>query len=234
MKPCRKGHVSRKRKDGSCAECHKIASLAWRAANAAKMKTWDKPCRRGHLVGRYASGACIQCAKDRAAIWGKQNPDKRKDIVRRYSVNHADKVRQRLEEWNKGERGKQYKNAHYQKHRGRYMKANVEWGQKNRERKNEIARNSFKRDLVRSLERRSINKARRLARQRGAGGSFKKSDIDALIIAQNGRCNTCSGELRKYHIDHIIPVSRGGHTNPSNLQLLCPTCNLSKGAKVPC
>lgn len=34
------------------------------------------------------------------------------------------------------------------------------------------------------------------------------------------------------HIDHIVPVSKGGKTVPSNLQVLCAKCNLSKGAKL--
>ncbi len=33
-------------------------------------------------------------------------------------------------------------------------------------------------------------------------------------------------------IDHIIPLSKGGFTNESNLQTLCWRCNRSKGAKI--
>jgi hypothetical protein len=38
---------------------------------------------------------------------------------------------------------------------------------------------------------------------------------------------------RGSHGDHIYPHSRGGATSMSNLQLLCPTHNLRKSAKVP-
>jgi 5-methylcytosine-specific restriction endonuclease McrA len=31
------------------------------------------------------------------------------------------------------------------------------------------------------------------------------------------------------HLDHIVPLSRGGTNHRSNLQALCSTCNLSKG-----
>jgi 5-methylcytosine-specific restriction endonuclease McrA len=31
-----------------------------------------------------------------------------------------------------------------------------------------------------------------------------------------------------FHIDHIIPVARGGTNHPDNLTLACPTCNLEK------
>ena len=33
------------------------------------------------------------------------------------------------------------------------------------------------------------------------------------------------------HIDHILPLSRGGENVDDNAQLLCPYCNLSKGSK---
>lgn len=36
----------------------------------------------------------------------------------------------------------------------------------------------------------------------------------------------------KAHVDHVIPVSKGGNSEPSNLQTLCRTCNLSKSDKV--
>lgn len=33
------------------------------------------------------------------------------------------------------------------------------------------------------------------------------------------------------HIDHIVPIAKGGKSVPSNLQVLCSKCNGSKGAK---
>jgi len=41
-------------------------------------------------------------------------------------------------------------------------------------------------------------------------------------------CHDKSSEAR-LHVDHIIPVSRGGLTELKNLQTLCEACNLGKG-----
>lgn len=45
------------------------------------------------------------------------------------------------------------------------------------------------------------------------------------------RCQACgaSGKDVELHVDHIIPVSKGGKTELSNLQTLCRDCNLGKG-----
>ena len=50
------------------------------------------------------------------------------------------------------------------------------------------------------------------------------------------RCQICGRSSRQdsalvLHVDHIVPVARGGLTEQSNLQTLCQDCNLGKSAK---
>lgn len=75
----------------------------------------------------------------------------------------------------------------------------------------------------------------RRATIRGAGGKVSADIEDRLMALQKGRCACCGRSFKnvKHHIDHIIALSRGGMNDDSNLQLLCATCNLQKGAKHP-
>ena len=72
-----------------------------------------------------------------------------------------------------------------------------------------------------------------LRRCRGGSKSIKVGYKDRLLVLQKGKCACCKTKLDKYHVDHIVPVSKGGPHEFTNLQLLCPTCNLNKHAKDP-
>lgn len=73
------------------------------------------------------------------------------------------------------------------------------------------------------------------AARRNAPGRWTDEDIKSRMKLQRGRCAYfmhCKAILSDgFHCDHITPLARGGTNYPSNLQLTCPTCNLSKGAK---
>lgn len=75
---------------------------------------------------------------------------------------------------------------------------------------------------------------RRRAKKRGAGGVCTDADIQKMRDLQKGKCWWCGKKLpKRYHIDHRVPLSRGGTNWPSNLVLSCAFCNLSKGDRKP-
>ena len=54
-----------------------------------------------------------------------------------------------------------------------------------------------------------------------------------FVLARDGfRCRVCGQDendgITKLHIDHIIPVSKGGINDVENLQTLCAACNYGK------
>ena len=56
------------------------------------------------------------------------------------------------------------------------------------------------------------------------------------VMKRDGfRCQLCGATAKegaKLHVDHIIPVSKGGKTVASNLRTLCDRCNLGKSDKI--
>lgn len=68
-----------------------------------------------------------------------------------------------------------------------------------------------------------------------SGGRLSHGIVKKLLILQRGKCANCRCDLSKHgrHIDHVIPISKGGLNIDLNVQLLCPPCNMAKSAKNP-
>lgn len=61
---------------------------------------------------------------------------------------------------------------------------------------------------------------------------FTKRQKKIMTLVSGNKCMQCEVKLDKnFHGDHIKPFSNGGKTILKNAQSLCPSCNLSKGAK---
>lgn len=117
---------------------------------------------------------------------------------------------------------------YYQKNRetlleygARYKKANPE--------KYSLLKKAWK---LANPEKHRANYLNRKARMRDAEGYHTGADLSSLFVLQDGKCAYCNGELRGYHVDHIIPLSKGGSNWPDNICLACPTCNMSKSDKI--
>lgn len=79
-----------------------------------------------------------------------------------------------------------------------------------------------------------INSSQRRAREKGIEGSYTREDIQSQYKRQKGKCYWCGIKLQKFHIDHIIPITRPGSTNwLYNLVLSCGPCNTSRQNKLP-
>ena len=55
-----------------------------------------------------------------------------------------------------------------------------------------------------------------------------------VLKRDNYSCQICGATAKdgaKLHVDHIIPVSKGGKTVMNNLQTLCERCNIGKSNK---
>lgn len=71
---------------------------------------------------------------------------------------------------------------------------------------------------------------RRRARKRANGGTYTAREWRDLCAKYDHRC-LCCGEAKPLTPDHVIPISRGGSNDISNIQCLCLDCNLRKHTK---
>ena len=90
-------------------------------------------------------------------------------------------------------------------------------------------------------EHRRRQRARREAmrphaeRERAKLARSRAEIIDELTRLDGECCHACGASFGPHgcHVDHTLPVARGGLTEMANLALLCAGCNLAKGAKSP-
>ncbi len=68
---------------------------------------------------------------------------------------------------------------------------------------------------------------RRRARKQNAGGSYTAQQWLDLCAYYDQRC-LCCGLQEVLTVDHIVPLSRGGSNDISNIQPLCRACNSAK------
>ena len=70
---------------------------------------------------------------------------------------------------------------------------------------------------------------RRRARELNAPGTTTPQQIAARVDFYGNRCAYCDGPYE--HLDHVIPLARGGSNWPANLRPACARCNLEKQAR---
>lgn len=56
--------------------------------------------------------------------------------------------------------------------------------------------------------------------------------IRGLSKAKRKVCAYCGCAVTKVHIDHVVPIAKGGKHEIGNLAVSCQSCNLSKGSKL--
>ena len=66
-------------------------------------------------------------------------------------------------------------------------------------------------------------------------GQFVERVYRSVVFKRDkGRCGICRRKVdpANWHLDHIVPISRGGEHSYANVQVAHPFCNVSKGAKL--
>lgn len=95
----------------------------------------------------------------------------------------------------------------------------------------EYGRESGKQWREKNPDKVKVSRSKRRALLKGAEGTHTPGDLKYIYDHQQGKCPCCKKYIPfdKITVDHIIPLTWGGSNYPSNIQLLCKSCNSSKG-----
>lgn len=171
-------------------------------------------------LGRQAE--CKICSDARRRALAKTRPEAERASRRLWEQNHPEVVRasgaKKRSKPGYKQRMKEYGAAWYAKNRERLVPIRAAWHAENYE--------------ARRKPKMVQNEANRRARRRAAGGSHTLEQVMELMERQHFECVCCPTSIKdSFHRDHIVPLSAGGSNDISNIQLLCPPCNRSKGAR---
>ena len=128
------------------------------------------------------------------------------------------------------ERNIEYQRVYYATHREQLLEKQHVYNATRRDRISERSR-AWKKA---NPDRVDFSNRTRRARKNGAEGTHTTADVQAQYERQKGRCFWCGEKVGDtYHVDHIVPLARGGSNWPENLVIACPHCNTSRGTKLP-
>lgn len=203
-------HASQGEPSKACSKCGVVRPLGefYQSARAAD--------------GRRSN--CKPCSRTTAKAYRVSHPEAVREQKSRYRQKNVNACRERGREYQRRYRLEHPGNTEYQR---RYQS---EWRKKNPQYHREY-------QLVwrgKNPQYSSYRYHLRRARLAGAVGNqpFTRAEIwerDA------GKCHLCgkSCDAQAWHLDHLIPISRGGPNAPWNVAVAHPRCNLSRGNRGP-
>lgn len=191
-----------------------------------------KPLKRFYKHSNYKNGyenTCKDCLKEK---------DKRRKAI--YYQENRERVLNRTLEYGKENRKKKriYYANYYKENQNRVNEKNRKYNKQNREKMNE-----YYKEYRKTEKGREVAYNRDLKRRSNKNHvEFTRVDRRKMLDEVNWKCQNCNIKVHddrkmyntpdKANIDHIMPISKGGTSEPSNLQVLCKRCNLIKADKV--
>lgn len=186
----------------------------------------------GRKDGLQAS--CRACKAAMKRRWDEANREKVAAYGREYRrkryAEDAEAIRERDRQRYRANREKflERQRLYLEANRDQISARRRERRQANRDAVNERQRRYYEENkdsgswIVRSRNRRD--------RIRANGGRVTLAEWQEILARFDKRCAKC-GSPDNIHMDHVVPLAKGGRHSPDNVQPLCQTCNLQKHAR---
>lgn len=233
-KPCVKCGANEWTNSGDCKPCAKERDRCWREKNREKSKETSRQWREKNL----------EKTRETSRRWAKENPERHAEKSRRWAENNREKTVEMSRRWREHNPDKAAASGRRwrENNRERVLAKVKQWAINNKEKVNESNRRWAKNNPEKVTDRRrrwqrsnpdkvAVHQHRRRVARANAAGSFTAAEWKALVEHYDHKCLCCGRSDIPMHVDHVIPLSKGGSNNIDNLQPLCKSCNSRKRDK---
>jgi len=146
-----------------------------------------------------------------------KDPERTREVARRWHWENRERKLEDKRRWNAANR--EHTQAYQRHYRGLPSEYRRRWQESTP-------------DRVREQGRKHAN----LRRARKLGAACTERVDPSVVLASHGAvCGICDEAVDplNFHVDHIVPLSRGGDHTYVNSQPAHPRCNSRKGNKLP-
>jgi 5-methylcytosine-specific restriction endonuclease McrA len=139
----------------------------------------------------------------------------RVEARRKYQEEHKAQIAEYKKAWTRGNSARMAaaKREYYEHNREQVISRSEEWGKNNLEKVKQFKAN---------------NRRKRRAAKNASRGSFTAKEFKELCERYGNRCLSCGVTGVVLEADHVVPLTKGGADDISNIQPLCGSCNRRK------
>jgi len=197
-----------------CPKCHVTKPInAFNKNRSMKdgLGFYCKDCE--HIFSAKWRHANPEFVKAKRLKWRNENPEKAKNSWRKWATANPEKYKQSHEKWAKAHRESiKIKTAKWRKNNREKQYINgVKWRQRNPEKVKAYC-------IEYQARKRKV--------------AVEHVDYKIVFERDGGCCHLCGKKLKSdaWHLDHLIPLSKGGEHSYRNVAVTCPRCNIQKGS----
>ena len=225
-KPCKHGHLSeRQTSDRACIECKKIRLQANRKNVKNAVLRGIRPPTTEELSSLpHSRKSAIESGSN---FYFTNKPCHNGHVA--YRLTASGSCSQCEHERITSEEGREYQRQHYAENAETKKQKSSDYYYLNWDSRKKARRSYYRRNRA-ALSMQTKIRKRGLSSQYNKLPSEVKMEIKQ-IYEKRDLMNKEAGEIL-FHVDHIIPVSKGGKHHPSNLRIITAFENLSKKDKL--